>query len=85
VHFTTNFQATSSSERAHAIIEAGGLLSIKAHIFKSGGGITMLDGLDGPYCDGLERLWLELERQYGDALWWTTLAEMAARCRLTQA
>ncbi len=84
VHFTTNFQATSSLERAHAVIEAGGLLSIKAHIFKSGGGITMLDGLDAGYCDFLERLWQELERKYGDSLWWTTLAEMAARCRLTQ-
>src|SRR5260221_6499668 len=83
VHFTTNFQATSSLERAHAVIEAGGLLSIKAHIFKSGGGITMLDGLDAGYCDFLERLWQELERKYGDSLWWTTLAEMAARCRLT--
>jgi predicted deacetylase len=84
VHFTTNFQATSGFERAHAIVEAGGLLSIKAHIFKSGGGITLLDGLDAAYCDYLERLWSELERKYGDALWWTTLAEMAARCRVTQ-
>jgi predicted deacetylase len=84
VHFTTNFQATSSIERAHAIIEAGGLLSIKAHIFKSGGGITMLDGLDAAYCDFLERLWLELDRSYGDALWWTSLAEMAARCRISR-
>ncbi len=84
VHFTTNFQATSSVERARAIIDAGGLLSIKAHIFKSGGGITMLDGLDAAYCDNLDRLWSELKRNYGDALWWTTLAEMAARCRATR-
>src|SRR6266513_2335083 len=46
VHFTTNFQATSTIERALTIIECGGLLAIKAHIFKTGGGITMLDGLD---------------------------------------
>jgi hypothetical protein len=83
VHFTTNFQATSSIERARAIIEAGGLLSIKAHIFKFGGGVTMLDGLDGDYCDYLERLWSELEGEYGDALWWTTFAEIASRCRVT--
>src|SRR5712672_1219341 len=84
LHFTTNFQATSSFERAHAIVEAGGVVSIKAHIFKSGGGITMLDGLDAVYCGFLERLWTELERSYGDSLWWTTLGEMAARCRVTQ-
>ncbi|TLY65536.1 MAG: DUF2334 domain-containing protein, partial [Gammaproteobacteria bacterium] len=39
VHLTTNFQATSTLERARAIIECGGVLSIKAHIFKTGGGI----------------------------------------------
>jgi hypothetical protein len=84
VHFTTNFQATSTIERARAIIETGGLLSIKAHIFKTGGGITMLDGLDAAYCDYLERIWGELDGRYGDALWWTTLAEVAGRCRATQ-
>jgi len=83
VHFTTNFQATSTLERALTIIECGGLLAIKAHIFKTGGGITMLDGLDNAYCDYLERLWRELETRYGDALWWTTLAEVADRCRAT--
>jgi len=84
VHFTTNFQATSTIERAHAIIENGGLLSIKAHVFKTGGGITMLDGLDAAYCDYLERMWKELDRRYGDTLWWTSLAEVADRCRATQ-
>ena len=84
VHFTTNFQATSTIERARAIIEVGGLLFIKAHIFKTGGGITMLDGLDAAYCDYLERIWRELDRCYGDALWWTSLAEVAGRCRATQ-
>jgi predicted deacetylase len=83
VHFTTNFQATSTIERARAIIESGGLLSIKAHIFKRGGGITMLDGLDSAYCDYLERIWRELDQRYGDALWWTSLAEVAGRCRAT--
>jgi len=84
VHFTTNFQATSTIERARDIIETGGLLSIKAHIFKTGGGITMLDGLDAAYCDYLERIWRELDARYGDALWWTSLAEVAGRCRATQ-
>jgi predicted deacetylase len=81
VHFATNFQATSTLERARAIIEAGGLLFIKAHVFKSGGGITMLDGLDDDYCAYLDRLWAELDRRYGDALWWTSLDEVANRCR----
>jgi len=85
VHLTTNFQATSTLERARAIIECGGVLSIKAHIFKTGGGITMLDGLDDQYCNYLGRLWRELGDRYGDALWWTTLAEVAERCRATAA
>ncbi len=84
VHFTTNFQATSTIERACAIVETGGLLSIKAHIFKTGGGITMLDGLDAAYCEYLERIWRELDCRYGDTLWWTSLAEVAGRCRATQ-
>lgn len=81
LHFTTNFQATSAIERAHAIIEAGGLLFIKAHIFKTGGGITMLDGLDDDYCGYLERLWCELDRRHGEALWWTSPDEVTRRCR----
>lgn len=81
LHFTTNFQATSSMARARAIIEAGGLLFIKAHVFKTGGGITMLDGLDDAYCAYLERLWRELEQRYGETLWWTSLEEVTNRCR----
>ena len=81
LHFTTNFQATSPLTRAHAIVEAGGLLLIKAHVFKTGGGLTMLDGLDDVYCAYLERLWRELDRRYGDTLWWTSLDEVTNRCR----
>jgi predicted deacetylase len=81
LHFTTNFQATSPVARAHAIVEAGGLLFVKAHIFKTGGGITMLDGLDDNYCAYLERLWRELDRRYGDTLWWASLDEVTNRCR----
>ena len=81
VHFTTNFQATSPLQRAHEIIEAGGLLLIKAHIFKSGGGITLLDGLDDGYCAYLEQIWQDLERRYGETLWWTSLQEVTNRCR----
>jgi predicted deacetylase len=81
VHFTTNFQATSTIERARAIVEAGGLLFIKAHIFKRGGGITMRDGLDEDYCSYLDRLWRELDHRYGDTLWWSSLEEVTNRCR----
>jgi hypothetical protein len=81
LHFATNFQATSRLERARAIIEAGGLLFIKAHVFKNGGGITMLDGLDDDYCAYLDRLWRELDHRYGEALWWTSLDEVTNRCR----
>jgi hypothetical protein len=83
VHIATNFQATSTIERAFEIIEAGGLLSIKAHIFKSGGGITMADGLDDAYLNYLDLLCRELQRRYGESLWWTSLSEVADRCRMT--
>lgn len=81
LHITTNFQATSTLERAFEIIDAGGLVSIKAHIFKSGGGITMADGFDDEYGDYLDRVCRELERRYGECLWWTSLAEVADRCQ----
>jgi predicted deacetylase len=83
VHITSNFQATSTIERAFEIIDAGGLLSIKAHIFKSGGYLTMADGLDDAYVNYLDLLCRELERRYGGSLWWTSLAEVADRCRMT--
>jgi hypothetical protein len=81
LHFTTNFQATSALSRACEIVEAGGLLLVKAHIFKRGGGITMLDGLDDEYCAYLDRLWHTLEERYGDSLWWTSLDEVTKQCR----
>jgi hypothetical protein len=81
LHITTNFQATSTLERALEIIDAGGLLSIKAHIFKSGGGITLADGLDEAYINYLDLLCRELDRRYGERLWWTSHLEVAERCR----
>ena len=82
VHLTCNFQATSPFERALAILDLGGVLHVKAHIFKSGGGHVMLDGLDDLYCNYLDLLFTELQRRYGDALWWAHLSEVAARVRL---
>jgi hypothetical protein len=75
-----NFQATSPRERAFQIIDAGGVLSIKAHAFKHDGGYTMLDGLDESYCEYLDALLGELERRYGDSLWWASMGDVAAAC-----
>ncbi|PYQ11089.1 MAG: hypothetical protein DMH00_09170 [Acidobacteria bacterium] len=79
VHFTHNFQATSPMERAIRIVENGGLLAIKAHIFKAGGGHTLLDGLDDSYSAYLERVFVELHRRYGERLWWASFGQIAER------
>ena len=49
LHIGTNFQATSAAERAFDILQAGGVLSIKAHIAKSVPGHLHLDGVDELY------------------------------------
>lgn len=85
VHFTTNFQATSSIERALAILEHGGLLAVKAHLLKRFGSYVALDGLDRPYVEFLDRLFMTIEDRYGDAMWWTTMGEVALRIRETEA
>ena len=82
VHVSCNFQATSSFERAFEILDLGGVLHIKAHIFKAGGGHVMMDGLDDRYCHYLDRLFTELKRRFGDSLWWAHLSEVANRARL---
>jgi len=77
LHITSNFQATSDPQRAIDIVEAGGLVAIKAHIFKHGGGHTMLDGLDESYCKFLSTLFDTLQQRFGDSLWWTSMGELA--------
>jgi len=81
VHVSCNFQATSSFERAVRILELGGLLHVKAHIFKAGGGHRMLDGLDELYCNYLDLLFTHLDRHFGSGLWWASVSEVAARLR----
>jgi hypothetical protein len=81
VHFTCNFQATSPIDRAVQILDAGGLLHIKAHAFKRIGSHVMLDGLDDLYCNYLDLLLRSLDRRFGDRLWWTHVSEVAARVR----
>jgi hypothetical protein len=81
VHLPCNFQATSDIERAIAILQCGGLLHVKAHIFKTDGRHVMADGLDELYCNYLDLLFQVLERRFGAQLWWAHLSEVAARFR----
>jgi hypothetical protein len=74
----TNFQGPSPLERAHAIVEHGGLLSIKAHIVKRVGGYVAADGLDEEQRARLDALFTTLEQRYGDALSWTTMGALLA-------
>ena len=77
-HISTNFQATSGPERAFDILDAGGILSIKAHITKTVPGHMHLDGVDDLYMNYLDRLFNDIEQRYGDAIDWTTSNRLAA-------
>ena len=77
LHISTNFQATSAPERAFDILDAGGILSIKAHISKNVPGHLHLDGVDELYMNYLDRLFDDIEQRYGDAIEWTTLNQLA--------
>ncbi|MFZ0764246.1 MAG: DUF2334 domain-containing protein [Bradyrhizobium sp.] len=78
MHISTNFQATSAAERAFGILDAGGVLSIKAHITKNVPGYTHLDGVDDLYMNYLDRLFDDIEVRYGETIDWTTLGQLAA-------
>ncbi len=82
LHLTSNFQATSTIDRALEIIENGGLLSIKAHAIKTIPGYTALDGLDELYRNYLDLIFTRLEEIYGDSLWWTSMEELTDRCMI---
>jgi len=77
LHISTNFQATSAPERAFEILDAGGILSIKAHITKNVPGHTHLDGVDDLYMNYLDRLLVNIEQRYCDAIDWTTLGRLS--------
>ncbi len=77
LHIGTNFQATSAPERAFDILDAGGVLSIKAHISKNVPGHQHLDGVDDLYMNYLDRLLDDIEQRYGDSIDWTTLNRLA--------
>lgn len=77
IHFPTNFQANSKIERAKEIIDNSGLLSIKAHIIKSLFGYIAIDGVDELYMNYLDVLLTNLENEYGEDLWWTSMGEIS--------
>lgn len=79
VHLTSNFAANNPVERAIDIVERGGLLAVKAHIVKFALGFMAIDGVDDLYMNYLDRVFTELDRRYGDALWWTSMGQVAER------
>jgi hypothetical protein len=81
IHIPTNFQATNDVGRALEILESGGLLSVKAHIIKSVGGYTALDGLDRLYTNYLDALFGICRDRFGDGIWWASMGEIAERAR----
>jgi hypothetical protein len=78
IHFPTNFQATSTRERAFAILDCGGLLSIKAHLLSELGSYKALDGVTDAYMTALDQLFREIEERYGDDVSWTSMGELAS-------
>ncbi len=81
LHLSTNFQATCPPERAMEVLEAGGILAIKAHIVKTAFGHVSLDALDGVYCNYLDLLFDRIKERFGDQIWWTSMNEVSEHCR----
>lgn len=82
VHIPTNFQATSSDERAYRILEHGGLLSIKAHAIARVGNYVALDALDEAYAARLDRLLQACAARFGDSIWWASMGEISAQTQV---
>lgn len=81
VHLSTNFQATCPPERALDVLEAGGVLAIKAHVIKTAYGHVSLDALDRVYCNYLDVLFDRIKARFGDQIWWTSMGEINQRIR----
>lgn len=79
VHIPANFQATNGIDRALAILAAGGLLSIKAHVAKRVGRYVALDGLDADYADYLDQILTRCTAELGDSIWWASMGDVAAQ------
>lgn len=78
VQIPSNWSATSTLERAYNILDLGGTLAVKGHMVKRTKKYVAVDGLDEAYYTHLDTLLTELERRYGDGLWWATMGELAA-------
>ncbi len=77
LHFSSNFQATTAPERAFEILDAHGILAIKAHITQFVPGHVHSDGVNRLYMNYLDRLFCDIEDRYGDAVDWTTMGKIA--------
>ena len=84
LHFATNFQATSTFDRAEQVIALNGLVAVKAHIIKKAFGHVALDGMDKAYRDYLHELFCRLEDRFAESLWWTSMAQITSRCLETE-
>jgi hypothetical protein len=80
LHFATNFQATSTFDRAEQVIRLNGLVAVKAHIIKDAFGHIALDGMDEAYRDYLHQLFCRLEDRFAESLWWTSMTQITSRC-----
>lgn len=81
LHVPTNFQATSTRDRALEILEHGGLLSMKSHLLAASGSYRALDGLTIGYRDHLHSVLSAIEDRFGESVWWTTMGEIASRTK----
>jgi peptidoglycan/xylan/chitin deacetylase (PgdA/CDA1 family) len=77
IHFPSNMQANNSIDRIFDIIENEGLVSIKGHMIKRILNYVAIDGIDELYVNYLDCIFTEIENRYGEAIWWTTMGEMA--------
>ena len=84
VHLTANFQATSDVDRAFAILDQGGVLSVKAHIVKRLGANVALDGMDEVYRAYLDALFRLIKERYGSSVWFASTDEIATRVGQTK-
>jgi hypothetical protein len=81
IHIATNFQVTSDFERAAAIIEHQGILSIKAHMIKELNGFVSIDGVDSAYMQYLDTVLSKVEDKYGDDIWWTSISQLTQKIK----
>lgn len=77
VHFPSNMQANNPIDRVFEIIENEGLVSIKGHMIKRVLNYVAVDGIDELYVNYIDAILTAVEAKYGDAIWWTTMGEMA--------